>query len=97
MTKYTINDKVYLTICSIHDEINEIFNRIKKINPNMTESPDELFNIILKEIKFGFELTEVAKEMGQKMEDGLRQNNGWGPTGHYINYQNPYYENDNEE
>lgn len=92
MTKYTINNKVYFTLCSIHNEVIEIFNRIKKINPNSVESPNELFNLVLKEIEFGNELLVVANEMGQKMEDGLRNKRGWGPTDHLIVFQNPFIE-----
>jgi len=92
MTKYTINNKVYFTLCSVHNEIIEIFNRIKKINSNSVDSPNELFNLILKELEFGNELLVVANEMGQKMEDALRNRNEWGPRYHLMFFQNPFIE-----
>jgi hypothetical protein len=92
MTKYTVNNKFYFTLCSIHNELNEIFNIIKKINPQIFNSKEDLFNEILKEIEFGNELILVANEMGQKMEDALRNKNEWGPTDHLMVFQNPFIE-----
>lgn len=85
MTKYEINNKPYVTICSVNDEIKEIFNRIKKINPLSFESPNDLYNMILKEIEFGNTLVDVSKQMGQRMEDSLRYKSIWGYNSNYIN------------
>lgn len=78
MTKYEINNKPYFTICSVQDDVNEIFNKLKKINPLSFKTPTDLYEVILKEIKFGNQLIEVAKQMGQRMEDTLKYRTMWG-------------------
>jgi hypothetical protein len=66
MREYLVNDKVFVTICSVHDEINEI---IKSINlDNIDENIKEKLQLITN-------LVNVAKQMGQNMEDAIKYKN----------------------
>ena len=73
MKKFHVNSKPYFTICSIHEEIRNIFRNILKIYPKGFQSSEDLYDEILKIIKLGMEFSNVASEMGQHMEDGLRR------------------------
>jgi hypothetical protein len=72
MRKYIINNKSYLTICNVHEEIKNIFREINNIKPNEFKTSFELYHKILRITEFGLEYTNVAKEMGQHMENGLK-------------------------
>lgn len=62
MKSYTINNKIFFNICSVHDEINNIIIPIMN-NEVCKELKDKLQNVI--------ELVYLAKQMGQRMEYGL--------------------------
>lgn len=74
MKKFKVNGKPYFTICSIHEEIRKIFKNLLNINLQNFQSSEELYNEILKVIEYGIEFSNIASEMGQHMEDGLRKN-----------------------
>lgn len=65
MRKYIINEKPYFTICSIHEEIRNIFRNISKINHIEYKNSKDLYDKILKIIEFGIDYSIVATEMGQ--------------------------------
>jgi len=84
MKKFHVNSKSFFTICSIHEEIRNVFRNILKIDPKSFQSSEELYKEILKIIELGMEFSNVATEMGQHMEDGLRRENTYG----YSNIHN---------
>jgi len=72
MKSYEVNGDNYFTICSVHNKILNIFQDLKKINPDDFKTPNELYEKIMEEIQFGPEFVEVALKMGQSMEDALK-------------------------
>ena len=81
MKKFIVDDKPYFTICSIHSEIQKIFTKIDSIKPWEYNTTYELYNEILKITKFGIDYSDVAKEMGQHMEDALNYKYNEGTIG----------------
>lgn len=66
MRTYSVNDREYATICSVHDEILSLTSKLEK---------QELLPDTLNDVKTIILLTEVAKQMGQNMEDAIRYKN----------------------
>ena len=86
MRTYTINGEDYVTICSVHDKILNIFNALKEIG---------LHQEIIKEIENGIELVKVAKEMGQNMEAAIKYKNTVDGTLDFYSFQK-YIESEDE-
>jgi hypothetical protein len=96
MQEYIIGNKSYYTICSIHDELKNIFKTINELNPKLYKDQNELYNKISDIIKFGIEFADIAKEMGCKMESGLRQKNLYGPQENIYNLNGYFQQNDED-
>jgi hypothetical protein len=72
MKSYLVNNDNYFTICSIHYRVLNIFENIQKINPSEYKTPEDLYQKILEDIKYGNDFINVALEMGQNMENAIR-------------------------
>jgi hypothetical protein len=93
MKEYTVNNKSFTTICSVHDEINNIVLQLQK---------EHFPSYIINELEKIKELTSVAKEMGQNMEGGLQVKGGFfyfpdvNNFHRFIYSQNPNPEEEND-
>jgi hypothetical protein len=88
MKKFHVNGKSYFTICSIHEEIRNIFRNILKIDFSNYKNAEELYIEILRVTELGMEFSNVATEMGQHMEDGLSREYRENSYGYYSNIYN---------
>jgi predicted oxidoreductase len=73
--EFLVRNRKYLTICSIHAEIKQIFARLESLNPSDYKSAADLNSMVQDIISHGIEYVDVATIMGQNMEDGLKRKN----------------------
>jgi hypothetical protein len=92
MREYLVNDKVFVTICSVHDEITNLINSIN------LDTIDESIKEKLHTVK---ELTNVAKQMGQNMEFAIQYKNvitcGTVDFYNFQNFMRNFYEEEEVE
>ena len=67
MREFVVNNKPFTTICSVHNEILDIVNKLVESG---------LQNESINQLNYIGELTQVAKYMGQTMEDALKNRHG---------------------
>ena len=76
---YTLRNKGFLTICSVHNELDKIFKDIYDLKIDDYNTVKELYEKILTIISESIELVKIATDMGQRMENSLKVKKEYAP------------------
>ena len=76
--EYEVAGKRYTTICSIHAEIENIFNKLNNLKLTSYNDAESLYKDVHNIISHGLEYTEVAFQMGTSMENNLKYQREYG-------------------
>ena len=71
--EYNVSEKRYTTICSIHEEIKNIFIKLNNLKSTSYNDSESLLKDVHNIISHGLDFVDVAFEMGTRMEHHLKR------------------------
>lgn len=74
MKSYFVDGKEYYNICDVHRKMKEIFCKI--LTKKLEDFDENFISEIIRDSKIGYDLSDIAIDMGIRMEKGLEKRKG---------------------
>jgi len=87
MMTYRLRNKEFFTICSVHNELDLIFKELNNLKVEDYNTPKELYDEVLRITKESIELVKIALDMGQRMENSLKDRKEYAPFSVTENFE----------